>query len=295
MPVLVFDRGQFDSDRSCGLGELDLETAAGAGPHGGVCLRLEGQKEFPLMVVAHLNGTGKVSTLKVGVGESCRAKILECSLGSEDGDGDSPLQWHTEMTLERGSRVDYVQAICAEASSSQNRLVANLNGEGAEARIDGLFALWGEQHCHTDSLIRHNCARTTCRQLFKGLLGDAAFGAFSGRVVVARDAQEVSSHQLSKNLLLGPKARVDTRPELEVYADNVQCAHGATVGQLSEEEIFYLQGRGIPYREALGLLCHAFANEILQLVEHPSARRWIGQIFLQHFQRNIESGVCHVT
>ena len=312
--VLVFNNGVFDPQRSYKLDQLQLKKD----PY----LQLSLREKSPLIVIAHLCSCEdptkwSLPRLKIHAEAFCRASLLECCLN--DGETTSHLAGQTEIVLDEGCQVEYVKATLGGDSSlhvghiqatvnsnanlrlltfvldalSHNNLVVNLDGKGAKAQVHGLLDLSDERTSGVNSLIRHNCAHTSGEQLFKALVGDTARADFCGKMFVARDAQEVKSWQLSKNLLLGPKAHVDTRPELEVYADNVQCNHGATVGQLSEEEIFYLQGRGIPYKEALALLCHAFANQILEFVEHPSLREWIVSAFKKRSQRYIEHpNVC---
>jgi len=140
---------------------------------------------------------------------------------------------------------------------------------GAHADAFGLYALQADQHTDHFIQLHHHASHTTSNQLYKGILADSSRGVFTGKVVVERQAQKVDSAQLNKNLILGDKAHADTRPQLEVYADDVKCAHGATVGQIDQDEIFYLQSRGLEYEAAQFLLCHAFGAETLQKVKHP--------------------------
>jgi Fe-S cluster assembly protein SufD len=171
------------------------------------------------------------------------------------------------------------------AKLSRNNIEVNLNGENATTHVDGLYTLRGDQHNDNFSAINHLKPHTYSGQLYKGILDQNSRGVFTGKIVVHRDAQKVDSTQLNKNLLLSKKAHVDTRPQLQVYADDVKCAHGATVGQISEEEVFYLESRGIQKTRAQKILCHAFAGECLDKIEDQSTRLKLGQLLFDKFEK----------
>ncbi|QFT85839.1 FeS cluster assembly protein SufD [Halomonas sp. THAF12] len=149
----------------------------------------------------------------------------------------------------------------------RNDVVSDLNGEGAEATLHGLFYGQGRQHVDNHTEVNHNAPHTRSSENYKGILDDRAHGVFNGRVVVKRDSQKIESEQSNANLLLSDRAEVDTKPELEIYADDVKCAHGATTGQLDEEAVYALRARGIDEQTARGLLTLAFAGEVMELVD----------------------------
>ncbi|SHL16344.1 Fe-S cluster assembly protein SufD [Halomonas caseinilytica] len=149
----------------------------------------------------------------------------------------------------------------------RNDLVSDLNGEGAEAIYNGLFYGQGRQHVDNHTLVNHNAPRTFSRENYKGILDDRAHGVFNGKVIVKRDSQQIEAEQSNANLLLSDRAEIDTKPELEIYADDVKCAHGATTGQLDEEAVYALRTRGIDEQTARGLLTLAFAGEVMELVD----------------------------
>ncbi|MCE9664324.1 Fe-S cluster assembly protein SufD [Halomonas sp. M5N1S17] len=149
----------------------------------------------------------------------------------------------------------------------RNDLVVDLNGKGAEANFNGLFFAQGRQHVDNHTLANHNAPLTFSNENYKGILDDRARGVFNGRVVVKRDSQKIEAHQSNANLLLSDRAEIDTKPELEIYADDVKCSHGATTGQLDEEAVFTLRTRGIDEQTARGLLTLAFAGEVMERVE----------------------------
>ncbi|GHC19720.1 Fe-S cluster assembly protein SufD [Aidingimonas halophila] len=149
----------------------------------------------------------------------------------------------------------------------RNDLVADLNAEGAETQYNGLFFVRGRQHVDNHTLVNHNAPRTYSNESYKGILDDRARGVFNGKVMVKRDSQQIEAYQNNANLLLSDRAEIDTKPELEIYADDVKCSHGATTGQLDEEAVYALRTRGIDEQMARGLLTLAFAGEVMEQVQ----------------------------
>lgn len=166
----------------------------------------------------------------------------------------------------------------------RNHIKVDMVEQGADAHVHGLYALKNEEKSDNFSEIHHNSSQTTSSQLFKGILGDKSRGVFTGKVFIHRDAQQVSANQLNKNLLLSNQARIDTRPQLEVYADDVKCAHGATIGQLSQEEIFYLESRGIPKDQAYEMLMHAFSEDALMKVRDGEIKKYLSHLLNSQFE-----------
>ncbi|MDD7985921.1 Fe-S cluster assembly protein SufD [Lentisphaera marina] len=149
------------------------------------------------------------------------------------------------------------------AALSRHFMDVELNGKHAETDLLGLFTTKGEMHADNRGIIRHNVPECESNQLYKGVLDDNSRGVFNGIVNIARDAQLTNASQMSRNLLLSRKARVDAKPELDVYADDVKAAHGAAIGQLSDAELFYLQTRCISREEAIQMLIKGFMHEII--------------------------------
>ncbi len=185
---------------------------------------------------------------------------------------------NTDATLARDAQ--YLSAsITLGARLSRHDVRVRLAGEGAHCTINGLNLLSGRQLGDTHSLIDHAMPHCTSAQLHKCIVDDNAHAVFNGKVRVRHDAQKTDSKQSSRNLLLSEKARVDTKPELQIDADDVKCAHGATVGQLDMDEVFYLQSRGLSQSAARSLLTFAFAAEIIDQLPvaslHDSLRQWV--------------------
>lgn len=154
-------------------------------------------------------------------------------------------------------------------------LVADLNGEGAESSFSGLLFGRNRQHLDIHSLVNHNAPLTNSFENYKAILNDRARGVFNGKVIVKRDSQKINAQQSNANLLLSDQAEIDTKPELEIYADDVKCSHGATTGQLDETALFYLRARGINETLARGLLTLAFANEVIDQLPIPEIYRLV--------------------
>ena len=179
----------------------------------------------------------------------------------------------TQARQERGTRL----ASCSLAFGG--RLIRNdvdvlLAAEGAECMLSGLFVIGGRQHMDNHTVMDHAQPRATSRQLYKGVLDGRARGVFNGRVIVRPGANGTDAHQTNKNLILSEGVEVDSKPQLEIFADDVKCSHGAADGQLAEDAIFYLKSRGLDEVVARTLLTHGFASEVLSRLRVDSVRSW---------------------
>lgn len=163
-------------------------------------------------------------------------------------------------------------SFAAGGKLNRNDFDVALAGAGAEVHLDGLYLAKGEQHVDNHTTIDHRVPDAISSQLYKGILDGKARAVFNGKVFVRRDAQRTSAYQMNRNLLLSSEAEIDTKPELQIDADDVKCSHGAAVGQLNPDQIFYLESRGIDKARATALLSQAFANEVILKVEDPALR-----------------------
>ena len=163
----------------------------------------------------------------------------------------------------------------------RNNVHPVLSGEGAECLINGLFIGAGHQHLDNYMLVEHARPQGSSRQFYNGILSGHARGVFHGRIIVHKDAQKTDAKQTNRNLLLSDAARIDTKPQLEIHADDVKCTHGATIGQIEEEQLFYLRSRGFPEGEARKLLLYAFAAECLDRMKEPAARGFAEKLIQQ--------------
>jgi len=169
----------------------------------------------------------------------------------------------TSVRLGRDARLR-THTLTRGGSFVRNDLDVVLAGEGARCELRGLFLGGGVSLIDNHSSVDHAVPHCTSSELYKGILADRSRGVFRGRVIVRPDAQKSDASQSNPNLLLGEGAEIDSKPQLEIYADDVKCAHGATVGQIDEEALFYLRSRGIGLDEARQLMIRAFANEIVE-------------------------------
>lgn len=178
----------------------------------------------------------------------------------------------TEIIVKRDAQIRYV-GLDLGGRTSRHDLNVNLAEPGAEAEICGVFAPGGDTHADTHTRVIHAAPHGTSREVFRGLVMDRARAVFNGKIVVKPGAQKTDSEQSIASLLLSPKAEVNAKPELEIYADDVKCAHGATCGQLDEDAIYYLRSRGLDETAARNVLLFTFAHEVLGRAQFAPARR----------------------
>lgn len=233
----------------------------------------------------------------IHLGAGAQAEIIEQHVGPDEAAYFTNA--FTEIVLERGATLSHsklqqeggrawhiadIRATQGQDSRFTSRsfalggllsrcdLATRLDAEGGEATLLGLYLAEGRQHMDHHTRIDHAHPRGTSRQLYKGVLDGAARAVFNGKVIVHADAQHSDAQQSNRNLLLSPLAEVDTKPQLEIYADDVKCSHGATVGQLDAGQIFYLRTRGVDEASARALLTFAFAAEVVAKVGLPALR-----------------------
>jgi Fe-S cluster assembly protein SufD len=167
----------------------------------------------------------------------------------------------------------------------RNNINVVLNGPGADCVMNGLYVTKGRQHVDNHTSIEHAKPNCTSRELYKGILDDASSSVFNGKIVVQKDAQKTNAKQTNKNLLLSKHASINTTPQLEIRADDVKCTHGATIGQLNDEELFYLRSRGIDKDAARTLLTYAFATELLSAFRLKPIQCKIDLVLLSRLSR----------
>ena len=181
------------------------------------------------------------------------------------------------------SRVNH-NVITLHNGVTRNKLNLELNGEGAECYCNGCVIADKQQHVDNNTLITHYVPHCTSKELYKYVLNDEAVGSFAGKVYVAKDAQKTSSQMTNQNLCATKQARMYTQPMLEIYADDVKCAHGSTVGQLNDAAMFYMQQRGISRKEAQLLLQFAFINEVIDQMELEPLRNRLHYLVEKRFR-----------
>ncbi len=185
----------------------------------------------------------------------------------------------------RASQVN-VHSFALGAKLSRNNIRTKLAGEGLECILNGLYLTRGEQLADHHMVVEHAQPHCASHEYFNGILDDKSKGVFHGRILVRPIAQKTDAKQTNKNLLLSDDATADTKPQLEIYADDVKCTHGATIGQLNEESIFYLRTRGIGPETARRMLIHAFAGEIIERIQHEPARQELDKLVWERLEAN---------
>jgi len=194
----------------------------------------------------------------------------------------------TAVSLNRAGFYDSTN-ITLGAKLSRHDINVKFNAEGAECFVDGLYLVSEAQHADTHSVIDHKVPNCVSHQNYKGIVDEKARAVFNGKVFVRENASGTNAQQSNKNLLLSNDARVDTKPQLEIFNDDVKCAHGATVGQLEEEELFYLSSRGLNDSLARNLLTYGFAEEIINKIEIESIKKELDEAVLNRLHANLEA------
>lgn len=213
---------------------------------------------------------GALSQIDFDLGPGARVEHLQISSASHF--------THSQSTAKLAKDSNYRNFILnLEGKFARRNSEIRLVDSGAHAESYCLYLVNGEEHSDIFTKIEHMAADTTSDQLAKGILDGNSKGIFTGRIHIHPDAQRVYSSQLNKNLLLSKKAQAHSQPQLEIFADDVKCSHGSTTGQLSDDEIFYFESRGIPHEKARTLLSWAFAMEIVKKVKNREALDYVSQ------------------
>ena len=249
----------------------------------------------------------------IHAGRESQAQVVESFISLEDG-----AAWTnsvTEIVAEEAARIEhflvqqeslqafhtgrieglqernaYISTISLSfgAALARNDINITLDDEGGECAIDGLFVVNGKQHVDHHTTLDHAKPHCNSHQLYKGILDGEAHGVFNGKIIVRKDAQKTDAIQNNKNLLLSPKAEIDTKPQLEIDANDVRCTHGATIGQLSKESLFYLRSRGINADDAQGLLIYAFAADLLERITLEPLKEHFERVLMKTLAKDAE-------
>jgi Fe-S cluster assembly protein SufD len=218
---------------------------------------------------------------EIGVAKDARVTHVKCALGA----GRSTHLSNWLVDLDEGADYRAFQ-FTAGVALARNQLGVTFEGEGAKLDLSGAFLAQGHEHVDTTLVVDHAVPGCMSRELFKGVLADEARGIFQGKVIVRPDAQKSDGKQMAQVLMLSPNAEFDSKPELEIYADDVVCGHGSTSAALDEELLFYCRSRGIPEPEARALLIESFIGEAIAKVEREDvrgvlaalARKWLDDL-----------------
>lgn len=194
---------------------------------------------------------------------------------------------NTFIAQERDSRASF-QTFSFGGKLTRNNLNFVQNGVNANSMLNGITVIGDNQHVDHHTKVEHIYPNCESHELYKGIYDGNAHGVFNGKVYVHPEAQKLNAFQQNNNVLLTNQATIDTKPQLEIFADDVKCSHGCTVGQLDESALFYMQQRGIPKKEAKALLLYAFAADVLEYVQIPQMKKRINKIIAQKLGVNID-------
>lgn len=249
---------------------VNTSTEAGAAMHPRNLILVE--REARLTVIENYVSLAKAPTLTNAVTEFAlgdHSVVEHCKFQDESTDAFHIAALHSHL----GRAVNFSShSIVTGAKLSRNNIRTTLDGEGIEAVLNGVYLTNGDQLADHHMIVDHAKPHCASHEYFNGILAGKSRGVFHGRILVRPGAQKTDAKQTSKNLLLSDEASADAKPQLEIYADDVKCTHGATVGQLNDESIYYLRSRGIGLETARRMLIHAFAGEIIDRVKHEALR-----------------------
>jgi Fe-S cluster assembly protein SufD len=170
---------------------------------------------------------------------------------------------------------------------TRNNLNFYQHGERIDSTLKGITITGNKQHVDHHTLVHHVEPNCESHQDYKGIFGDSSTGVFNGKVIVEKEAQKTNAFQANNNILLSDKSSINTKPQLEIFADDVKCSHGCTIGQLDESALFYMRSRGIPEKEARALLMYAFGNDVLESVKIPELKQRVTKLIAEKLGVNI--------
>ena len=197
-------------------------------------------------------------------------------------------QFIRDLQVQAGQRTDLVLVVYPGVSCDI-KLDVTLKGEGAEANIYGAYVFGSDERVNIAVDMHHDVPHCNSRQLFKGVAGGKSKVDFYGKIIVAKDAQRTEAYQENHNILLSDSAKVDTKPQLEIYADDVKCSHGATIGRLNEEEQFYMRSRGISLEDARVLQMISFIAPVLENMDDEAQRAEVAQKFEESIRQIVKN------
>ncbi|QQS48864.1 MAG: Fe-S cluster assembly protein SufD [Acidobacteriota bacterium] len=250
------------------------------------------------LIVAGAGSIGSVIESYVGLGDDVYFNNAVTEVYAAEGavlshyrlQVESERAYHIATTQVRQKRDSNYTSCSINLGGSivRHNLNADLDDEHIETTIDGLYVVTGRQHVDNHTTIDHRRPFCNSHQLYKGILDGGSRAIFNGKIFVREGAMKTDAHQLNKNLLLSEKATADTKPQLEIFTDDVKCSHGATVGQLEDEELFYLASRGINPEKARTLLTYGFAEDVISKIRLKSVREQLDRIVLDKLNQSLE-------
>jgi len=237
-------------------------------------------------VVEKFDSIGNANHFSNSVTEAAVAKDAELNLYSIQNDLGNRFQYGlTQIYQADSSRVN-TYTFSLSGKLIRNNLQLSLDGENIESHMYGLYLLDKDTLADNHTIVDHRKPNSFSNELYKGIMDGNSKGVFNGKIYVRPQAQKTNAFQSNKNILLTDNAGVNTKPQLEIWADDVKCSHGCTSGQLDEEALFYLQSRGIAKETAQAMMLYAFAGELLECVKHPVIKEYIDQVISERLHKN---------
>jgi Fe-S cluster assembly protein SufD len=255
---------------------VQITTIEGTGSNPRMFLVAEESSEVHVVVstLSEVKGfTNMVS--EVFVGEN--AKVTIDKIQSESSDS---FQISTDVVRQAANSRFNISTVTTSGGLVRNNLTIKVEGEGCETHLNGAYFPKGKEHVDNHTIVDHMVPHCESNELYKGIVGDKATAVFNGKVFVRPDAQKTNAFQQNANILQSDDATVNSKPELEIYADDVRCSHGSTTGQFDEEAVFYLKSRGIPESQARDLLIRAFVGEVFDLISNESVSQYAESLLL---------------
>lgn len=253
-----------------------VSTAEGGGHHAKVTVEVKAGAELTLIETYEGRAAGYIASAEIAISLGEGARLERIVLADDDAEAINVSQ--ATVTLAAGAAYRHTVLTTGARRQRLETTIAH-PGEGASVRLDGAYLLREQRHGDLTSSVVHGGLDGTTSQLTKGVVHDQARGVFQGRIVVERGADRTDARMGHHGLILSERAEIDAKPELLIFADDVQCAHGNTVGALDENAIFYAMQRGIPAEEARAMLTRAFLAEVVDRIEHEAgrelARAWL--------------------
>ncbi len=240
-------------------------------------------RESSVKVIETQHSTGKSHTLcnavtEIFVGEQASIEYIKIQA-----EGDKASHIESTILTQKGKSKAMLFAFSFSGEVVRNNLTVNLEGKHIESNLYGSYLLSGSQHVDNHTEVHHKQPNCYSNELYKGIIKDTATGVFNGKIHVYPDAQKTNAYQSNRNILLSDGANIYTKPQLEIYADDVKCSHGATTGQMNEEAMFYLQARGISKENARNLLINAFAAEVTEHISVEYVQKYVVDLIEKRF------------
>ncbi|OEK01428.1 Fe-S cluster assembly protein SufD [Roseivirga sp. 4D4] len=242
-------------------------------------------KSAQVTVLEKFDTLGKEKSFTNAVNEIFVAENANAKYYKVENDADATYHIsNVNVAQDRNSNFT-ANTIALNGAMVRNNLDIKLNSEGCEAHMNGLYVLGGKTHVDNHTTVDHTMPNAYSNELYKGIMDDKSKGVFNGKIFVRKDAQKTNAFQSNKNILMTNDATVNTKPQLEIWADDVKCSHGCTTGQLDQDALFYLQARGIRKERARAILLHAFASDVIENLEIKAIQDYVEEIITARLEK----------